>query len=72
VFKYLMIRRPGQQPLSSKVLMFGGSSAPKNFTMESRALQVQKAVHLISNVVCCHLLCNSIVICPTSVLISFA
>lgn len=40
VFKYLMIRRPGQAPLSSKVLMFGGSSAPKNFTMESRQLQV--------------------------------
>ncbi len=42
VFKYLMIRRPGQAELLSKSLAFGGTSAPKNHSIESRGKQASK------------------------------
>lgn len=42
VFKYLMIRRPGQAELLSKSLAFGGTSAPKNHSIESRGKQASE------------------------------
>ncbi|CAL8460742.1 g273 [Coccomyxa elongata] len=49
VFKYLMIRRPGQAELLSKSLAFGGTSAPKNHSIESRGKQVRVVSKDISN-----------------------
>ena len=40
VYRYELRRRAGQGELYSKALVFGGGSAPKNFTVESREEQV--------------------------------
>ena len=44
VFKYLMIRRPGQADLLSKTLAFGGTSAPKNHSIDSRGKQASRHI----------------------------
>ena len=41
VFLYDMVRRPGQEALLSKTVSYGGSSAPKGLSIESRGRQVR-------------------------------
>ena len=48
VFLYDMVRRPGQEALLSKTVVFGGSSAPRGLSIQSRARQVGALCHALS------------------------